>query len=151
MNTIKSFFWAFVFIFIGLQAAHGQGIVGDWYTVDDNTGETKGVVQFFERDGKVHGKVLTILHPDPIKQKETCYRCSDYRKDQLVLGMVIIRDLEAEDDGYFGGGKVLDPEKGREYSCYAKLLSKDKLKLRGYLGIPLIGRTQYWFRKTEEL
>lgn len=134
-----------LFFLVGLTVQSQDKIYGKWKTVDDNTGETKGVVEFFEKDGKAYGRIIKILHPDPIKQKEICSRCKDERKDQLILGMVVIRDLK-EDGQYYRGGKVLDPENGREYQCYAKLLDNGKLKLRGYLGIPLIGRTQYWFR-----
>ncbi len=144
-KMIKKILTTFFFLFLGILSANAQNIYGKWKTVDDNTGETKGVVEFFEENGKAYGRVIKILHPDPEKQKERCNRCRDERKGELVLGMVVIRDLK-QNGKYYGGGKVLDPENGREYQCYAKLLGDNRLKLRGYLGIPLIGRTQYWYR-----
>ena len=56
--------------------------------------------------------------------------------------MNIIENLKKAGD-FFNGGTILDPENGATYKCYLRLLSKTKVKERGYLGIALLGRTQY--------
>lgn len=64
------------------------------------------------------------------------------RKKGTIIGMNIIENLKKAGD-FFNGGTILDPENGATYKCYLRLLSKTKLKERGYLGIALLGRTQY--------
>ena len=59
--------------------------------------------------------------------------------------MIIIKGLSKEDAEYTNG-KILDPKNGKLYKCYITLETKDKLKVRGYIGISLFGRTQYWYR-----
>jgi len=67
-------------------------------------------------------------------------------KDKPIAGLVIIENL-TEDGDEFNGGTIMDPENGKTYKCYIELLDDGKLKVRGYLGISLLGRTQYWRRK----
>ncbi len=137
-------------LILGVHVTHAQSLVGKWKTVDDVTGETKGVVEFYMNGDKIYGKVVEILHPDPKKQTEICSNCKDERKDQQILGMVILKNFMHADSDYYRGGKVLDPENGKEYQCYIKMLDTNKLKLRGFVGIPLLGRTQYWYRDTAQ-
>jgi uncharacterized protein (DUF2147 family) len=61
------------------------------------------------------------------------------------LGFTIIKGL-TKDGSEYNGGKITDPKNGKSYKCYLTLESKDKLKVRGYVGFALIGRTQYWSR-----
>ncbi len=59
--------------------------------------------------------------------------------------MNILTGLSKNGDEW-NGGKILDPENGKTYKCYITLEDKNKLKLRGYIGFSLIGRTEYWYR-----
>ncbi len=59
---------------------------------------------------------------------------------------MIILDGLKEDGDEWSGGKILDPKNGNFYKCYIKLKDKTTLKLRGYIGISLFGRTEYWKR-----
>jgi len=135
--------------FCAVSFTYAQGIVGKWKTVDDATGETKGVVEFYKENDKIFGRVVKILHLNPEKQNEVCSNCKDDRKGKRILGMVILKNFMYTESDYYRGGKVLDPENGKEYQCYIKMLSDNKLKLRGFIGIPLIGRTQYWYRESD--
>ena len=49
-------------------------------------------------------------------------------------------------DDYYEDGEILDPATGKVYSCWIQLESADKLKVRGFLGFSMLGRTQYWYR-----
>lgn len=125
--------------------AQGQEVTGKWKTIDDETGEPRSVVEIFERDGKVHGKVVKLLlrateDPDPV-----CGECeaSDDRYKKKVIGMEIMRDMVKNRDGSYEGGNILDPKNGRVYRCRIWLEGND-LKLRGYWG-PFY-RTQTWQR-----
>ena len=117
---------------------------GYWLTIDDDGKTPKGVVQIFKRGDKAYGKIVKLINPP--EPNPRCTECSGSRKDQPVLGMVILRNLE-EDGDEWSGGRILDPQNGKEYSCYIEVQSKgNTLKVRGYLGLALLGRTQYWRR-----
>ncbi len=60
--------------------------------------------------------------------------------------MIIIEGLKKDGDEY-NGGAITDPESGNVYKCYLELVENNKLKVRGYIGFSLLGRTQYWLRK----
>lgn len=123
--------------------AFGQSVVGKWKTIDDNSGKAKSIVEIYEEEGKIFGKVVAILNPE--RQDARCDNCSGEDEGKPVIGMTIIRGLEKDGDEY-NSGKILDPESGKLYKCYIELEEDDKLKVRGYVGFALIGRTQYWLR-----
>lgn len=123
--------------------AFSQNIIGKWKTIDDKTGKAKSVIEIYEEDGKYFGKIVEILTPG--KENSLCDLCSGDKKDKPVLGMVILMDLEKDGDEW-NDGEILDPNEGKTYSCYVSLESNDKLKVRGYIGFSLLGRTQYWYK-----
>lgn len=130
----------FMSVFCGAQPV----IVGKWITIDDETNETKSVVEIFERNGKVHGKIIKIFSdddPDPV-----CDKCpqDDDRYLKKIIGMEIIKDMRKAGDEYVDGN-ILDPEDGKVYRC--KLwLEGSQLMVRGYWG-PFY-RTQTWRKST---
>jgi len=121
--------------------------VGIWHSLDDKTGEPRGEIQIVEKEGVLTGRVLRSLRHDP-HAKKTCEDCKDDRKGQEIIGMEIIRGVKPDasaDNLWANGGKILDPENGKEYTV--KMTLKDagqKLQVRGYLG-PFY-RTQIWLR-----
>ena len=127
----------------GVFSSAAQGVVGKWKTVDDETGEAKSIVEIYEEGGKIYGKVIEILNP--AKKNAKCDKCKGSDKGKPILGLVIIKGLEKDGDEYTDGD-ILDPNKGKLYSCTIKLEGKDKLNVRGYLGFSFIGRSQTWTR-----
>src|SRR5699024_6336994 len=97
-------------LFFGVASA--QSVTGLWKTIDDDSGVEKSIVEIYKKDGKIYGKVKEILNKD--RAAVVCDRCDGKKKDQPVLGMVIIEDMERDGDE-FSGGTILDPEKGKEY------------------------------------
>lgn len=130
-----------LFIPLVFHAQH-QNVIGKWKTIDDETGEPLSVIEIFENKGKIYGKVVRIFDP---KNNRTCEKCSGDDKDKPILGLTVIKGLTKDGDVY-SGGKILDPKHGRLYKCYITIHDTDKLKVRGYIGFSLIGRTQYWHR-----
>ncbi|MFK7832473.1 MAG: DUF2147 domain-containing protein [Winogradskyella sp.] len=123
-------------------AVSAQSIFGTWKTIDDETGEEKSIVEIYEVDGKVYGKIIKLLNPK--KKNSKCTECEDENKDQPILGMVIIDGLTKDDDVY-EDGSILNPSNGKEYSCRLKLEDNpDTLEVRGY--IAFFYKTQYWKR-----
>ena len=119
---------------------------GTWKTIDDNTGKQKGEVTIVENNGVFTGKVTKILVPGD--ENKTCTKCTDDRKDQPIKGLTILTGLKADGNNNWDGGQILDPENGKVYSAKMSL-SEDgqKLNVRGFLGISLLGRTQTWIRE----
>ena len=121
--------------------------VGSWHTIDDKTGEIKSLVVITESSGVLSGHVDKLLRKDA-DQKAVCDKCTDDRKDKLVLGLEIIRAAKkAEGKDVWEGGNIVDPDNGTVYKL--KLTPIDggkKLEVRGFIGFALLGRTQTWVR-----
>ena len=139
----KNIIFGLVVFFSIIFNAQGQTVLGKWKTVDDETGQAKSIVEVYEKGGKVYGKVVEILRAE--HKKDVCSKCDGADKNKPILGMIIINGLE-KDGAEYNGGTVLDPENGKKYKCYITLESPDKLKLRGFIGLSIMGRTQYWTR-----
>lgn len=120
---------------------------GLWKTIDDDTGQEKSHVRITDNAGVFTGKVEKILNE--AKTDVRCEACTDERKNQPVLGMTILRGVKAdpEDKAVFQGGDILDPNNGKTYRVRLKPVDGGKkLEVRGYIGTPLLGRTQTWIR-----
>ncbi len=118
--------------------------VGLWKTIDDETGEAKSHVEIFEKDGKYFGKITQLLQ----KPADTvCEKCPGDKKNQPLVGMEILMDLQAYKD-HWSYGKIMDPENGKTYKCsvWYEDGNTDELMLRGYIGISALGRNQTWHR-----
>jgi hypothetical protein len=116
---------------------------GLWQTIDDRTGAPRAIVRVLVEDGVLIGYVERVLPrpdegPDPV-----CLRCKGELRGQRVVGMKILWGLRPQNDRW-AGGRVLDPENGREYGSRVWLETADTLKVRGYWG-PFY-RTQSWKR-----
>lgn len=123
--------------------AQSHSVIGKWKTIDDKTGKAKSVVEIYERSGKIYGKIVDII--DAEKRKSLCTACSGEEKNKPVMGLVIIKSLK-KDGKEYNDGKILDPTTGKLYKCFLALEGHDKLKVRGYIGVSLFGRTQIWNR-----
>jgi len=132
-------------LFIGFQIQAQNNITGVWKTIDDDGETIKSHVEIYEKEGKFYGKVIKLFREPDEEQNPKCLECKDHKKDQPIIGMEILSKMEKEEDSW-EGGKIMDPENGKYYSCQMELMEPDKLKVRGYIGFSLIGRNQYWHR-----
>ena len=129
----------------GVAAAQSTP-AGLWKTIDDATKAEKSLVRITDAGGVYTGKIEKILTN---KTDAKCTLCTDERKDQPVQGMTIVRNVKAAagDDNLWDGGEILDPNDGKTYKVRMKLVDGGKkLDVRGYIGAPLLGRTQTWIR-----
>ncbi|WP_432258246.1 DUF2147 domain-containing protein [Cupriavidus sp. TMH.W2] len=133
---------------LGSAAAMAQATPsGMWKTIDDNTGKPRGLVEITEKNGVFSGRVVKSLVESEGKPK-VCDKCTDARKDQPVIGMTILTGLRKTADNEWSGGEILDPESGKIYKSKMSLAEDgNKLNVRGFIGISLIGRTQTWERE----
>lgn len=121
--------------------------VGVWRTLDDKTHQPKALIEIKQNDaGIVSGKIVTGIGANH-SPGSRCTACVDERKDQPMQGLTIIRNMTRQ-DGKWVGGDILDPQNGKTYHCEMSLADNgEHLLVRGYIGIPLIGRSQTWIRE----
>ena len=124
---------------------NAQSILGQWKTIDDETGKEKSIVEIYQVEGKIYAKINKLLTKGD--ENKICENCEGANKNKPIKGMVIINGLTKDGDEW-NGAKILDPKTGKEYKCYIALENPDKLKVRGYIGFALLGRTQYWHKVT---
>lgn len=122
-------------------AASAQ-VTGKWKTIDDETGDAKSIVEIFERNGKLYGRIVKLFRKPGEDQDPVCDECEkeDPRYGKKIIGMEIIREMSAS-EGEYAGGDILDPNNGKVYRCRIWREGKD-LMVRGYWG-PFY-RTQKW-------
>jgi uncharacterized protein (DUF2147 family) len=121
--------------------------VGLWKNIDDVTGKPKALIRITETDGVLTGKIERLFRDANEDQNPKCVKCEGANKDQPIMGMVILVGLKKDGDEY-NSGTILDPNNGKVYK--SKLVLEEgakKLNVRGYIGIPWIGRSQVWVRE----
>lgn len=126
-----------------INMIQGQDVFGKWKTIDDETGEAKSIVEIYEKNGKVFGKIVDLINPK--RKNAICTKCEGSDRGKPILGFVLIRNLE-KDGEYYEGGTIFDPSKGKKYKCRIGLDedNKDLLQVRGY--VAFFYATQYWER-----
>jgi uncharacterized protein (DUF2147 family) len=132
----------------GLVPARGEtgSPVGLWRQIDDETGEAKSVVKIYEEDGVLKGRIVKLLKEPEEGEPPVCDRCEGELKGEPYLGFPLISGMKQEGDEW-AGGHIIDPESGKRYQAEMSLMEGgDKLKVRGFIGFSLFGRTQVWER-----
>jgi len=128
-------------LFIATISINAQTIFGKWNSKNDETGKVDSVIEIYKKDGKAFAKIIEIKNAD--RKTAVCNLCEGKNKDKPILGLNILTGLKKDGDEW-SGGKILDPRSGKVYKCYIKLENDNKLKIRGYMGFALIGKTAYW-------
>jgi len=128
------------------QAQADDPAVGVWKTIDDKTNKPASLIRIDEVNGVLEGTIIKTFPKGKEPPLVYCSLCKDERKDKPLLGMKIMTDLKKDQTGYWSGGKILDPEEGEIYKVKVSTADGKKLDVRGYIGIPLLGRTQVWYK-----
>lgn len=145
-KTLKPLFTIAFLVLTAVPAFAQDTPVGLWKTIDDDGKTVKTLIRISESAGVLSGVIEKLLDP---KAATVCTKCTDDRKDKPVVGMTIIRGIKhnTADAALWDGGEVLDPENGSTYRL--RLRPADggkKLEVRGFIGVPMIGRSQTWVR-----
>jgi uncharacterized protein (DUF2147 family) len=120
--------------------------VGLWKTIDDDTGKPKALIRITENNGELRGKIEKLFL-DIGEKNPKCDKCEGVQKDQPIIGMTILSGMKQEGTEY-GDGQILDPANGKVYKSRMSLADNGKkLNVRGYIGMPMLGRTQTWLRE----
>ncbi|HJV60582.1 MAG TPA: DUF2147 domain-containing protein [Albitalea sp.] len=133
---------------MGVSAAFAQATpVGAWKTIDDDGKTEKSIVRISEAGGQLVGRIESVF--DATKKDAVCDKCSDERKDKRLVGLTILRNVtkDHDDESLWAGGDILDPNNGKVYKVRLRPVDGGKrLEVRGYIGMPMLGRTQTWVR-----
>jgi uncharacterized protein (DUF2147 family) len=121
--------------------------VGVWKNIDDKTKAEKAQIRITESGGVLRGVIEKLLAPDA-KHDGVCDKCEDDRKDKPMVGLEIVRGVKKSDtDNLWDGGTILDAAEGKVYKVRMQPVDGGKkMEVRGYMGMPLLGRTQTWIR-----
>lgn len=138
--------WIVATYVLAWAAVSQAGIDGQWTTFDDRTHQERATVEIVG-DGRTFTGRIVALHTAPGEDPEPrCTNCSGPDRDQPVLGLEIMH-VTAASDGRTYEGRILDPDEGLRYRCIVTPDADGKeLSIRGYVGIPALGRTVVWSR-----
>lgn len=151
-NSVKNVVQAGVLaslLAMGMSAAWADDSspVGVWKTIDDATSKPKSLVRITETNGVLQGKIEKLFRGPEEDQNPKCEKCTGAGKDQPMIGMTILSGLK-KDGAVWSGGEITDPASGKVYKSKAELLEAGKkLQVRGYVGMPVFGRSQTWLRE----
>jgi uncharacterized protein (DUF2147 family) len=134
--------WAGASVSTGAWAADDKlaQAAGNWLTEPKD-----GIIQIsVGANGQIEGRIVGGNHPG----LTDVHNPDPARRNQVLRGQVILRDMKYDGAGRWSGGTVYDPKKGKLYKCLVELLGPGTLKVRGYIGIPLLGVSEKWTRYT---
>ena len=137
-------FKVILFVYILINSFQSNEIEDVWITQDDETGKKKSEVLLYKNNGKLYGKIINLLLEED--KGKLCVNCIGENKNLPIEGMVIVEGLKLNGKTW-EEGTILDPKSGKTYSCYITFDDDNTLKVRGYIGFSLLGRTQKWIRK----
>lgn len=127
------------------QGSHASP-AGLWQTLDDETHAPKALLRIADHAGVLSGRIVKLFPAPGEDADPRCTKCPDERHGQRVIGMKILWNLHRDGNGW-SGGEILDPESGDVYRASLHLDENGRtLAVRGYIGIPMLGRSQTWTR-----
>lgn len=116
--------------------------VGTWTNEDK-----EARFEIYKCGSKLCGKIVWLKEPSRDGKPKLDRSNPDKNlQNRPILGLVFMQNFEYDSDNKWDNGTIYDPKSGKTYSCYMKVLGKDKMEVKGYIGISLIGRTQNWSR-----
>lgn len=125
-----------------LMAQDSDVVLGKW---QNPSGE--GRIEVTKKGGKYYGKLFWLKEPNDAagKPKLDAKNPDESLQKRQIQGLEILKDFDAKGDGVYENGTIYDPKSGKTYSC-KMTLKGDKLEIRGFVGISLLGRTEVWTR-----
>jgi uncharacterized protein (DUF2147 family) len=121
-------------------AEPGGAATGRWLTEPKD-----GIIEVsLNAAGRLEGRIIGGNSPGRLDAKNP----DPAARTQVLRGQLILRDMAADGTGRWTGGTIYDPDSGKTYKCNLELLADGSLKVRGYIGFSLLGRSQLWTRYT---
>ncbi len=148
---MKKYFFKFFFVLSGIllvmisySQPQADVILGKWLNEDRDAH-----IEIYREAGKYFGKIVWL--EEPIDELTGKPKLDDENDDESlrsrpVMGLVILKDFVFDGDEEWEDGTIYDPKNGSTYDCYIRFGDENTLRIRGYIGISLIGRNTYWTR-----
>ena len=127
--------------------AQSDAIIGDWFNQ-----EKDAVIKITKTEKNTfEGQIVWMLNPNDENgnPKVDNLNPDESLQSRARMGMVMMYDFAFDQDNVWDDGEIYDPKSGNTYSGTITLSSENSLDLRGYVGLPIFGRTSKWTRKTE--
>jgi len=133
-----------LFFAVNAFAENPDAIVGDWYNEEGTS-----IIEIYKCGDKYCGKLSWLKNPknEEGKDKVDSKNTDESLRSRKLMGLQILSGFIHKSENKWDSGKIYDPKNGKTYSC-KMTLDGDRLKVRGYIGFSLIGRTTVWSRKT---
>jgi len=125
-------------------AAEADAVIGEWYTKD-----SKALVQVYKQGDVYNGKIVWLKDPknEDGSAKLDTHNPDETQRSQPIIGLNIINGFSYKGGNKWADGTIYDPDNGKTYKCKMNLNDDGTLKVRGFIGVALLGRTQVWTRK----
>lgn len=128
------------------QATLYRSPIGKWITPDNRTKKPRAIVKIYKAKNHLFGKILKVF-PKP-GDTGRCRNCPGIYHNKSIKGLTFLWNLQKKSAQKWSDGRIMDPKSGKVYRCKVTLIDGGKkLKVRGYIGFSLLGRTQIWKRK----
>jgi uncharacterized protein (DUF2147 family) len=144
MMKLRQYLGSLIFASLYLPLVWAQSPSGKWVTVDDKTGQKRALVTISETGGELSA-IINKIYTQP-GDTGICDKCPGGFKGKKISGLRFMWGLKSEGHNVWSGGSILDPKSGRIYRAKVTMQG-NKLLVRGYLGMSLLGRTQVWRRE----
>jgi uncharacterized protein (DUF2147 family) len=143
-NKVFTIFTVFILSFgVSKSQTKADDITGIWLTA----GKEPAKIQIYKIGEKFYGKITWLKNPaDNGKPKVDGNNSDKSKRSNPIMGMVLLSGFKFDGDDEWKDGDMYDPESGKTYNSYLYLKDKNTLKIRGYVGISLFGRTETWTR-----
>lgn len=127
----------------GKAQQNQDDITGVWLT----GGKEPAKIQVYRMGSIFYGKITWLQNPvENGKPRTDSHNPDKTKRNNPVIGLQILKNFKFDGDDEWSGGDIYDPESGKTYKCFISLKDKNTLKVRGYVGISLFGRTEVWTR-----
>jgi uncharacterized protein (DUF2147 family) len=136
LGLVTSWFGA-----VAVSATHAASPIGLWKGAD-------ATFEMFESEGRLSARIMALSEPTTAdgREKTDIYNPDPRKRNRPIKGLVFISGCTKKSATLWENGTVYDPTSGKTYSCFMELQGPDKIKLRGFLGIAVIGRNYIWTR-----
>jgi uncharacterized protein (DUF2147 family) len=142
MKTLLLFFSVFL-----STSGFAQNLVADDITGTWVTRESKARIEIFKSGKTYSGRIAWLKEPlKDGKPKTDIKNPSPSLRHRTIVGLTILNGFEFDGDDEWEDGKIYDPETGKTYSCKISMPDRNTLRVRGYIGVSLLGRTEVWKR-----
>ena len=142
MKKVYSLLLVLIFA-IPVFGQNKDAVVGKWLS---ESGE--GQIQIYKKGDRYFGKLVWLKFPDGDdgKPKVDARNPDPAKQKRTINGLELLQNFSFSGDNVWEDGTIYDPKTGKTYSCKLTLVSNNKLNIRGFIGISILGRTEKWTR-----